>query len=671
MMRMFFRKCMICVLILFILDMASPIVHTQEPGQKVEREELLFTEIVIAATKYEQPVRDAPSFVTVITADDIQKYGYNTLADALRSVAGMFVTNDRNYEYIGVRGFLRTGDYNTRILVLVNGHNTNDNVYAAGYIGTDFGIDMDIVKKIEIVRGPGSALYGTNAIFAVINVITKTGENLNSLRASLGGGSYRKVKGNFSYGDKFSNGLEILVSGSLMDTKGETLYFDEFKDAPSGGYVDNDYDKSYSLLGNISFTDFSLFANINSREKGIPTAPFETIFADNRTKTVDGRNYLELKYAHQIDRTKNFMGRVYYDGYNYEGVWPTPNEYSVINIKDASDGKWCGSELQFTWEQYQRNLVMMGGEFQRHFKVEIPVWVEDDDGNVIYEYPKISRSYNFWSLYLQDIFKVTKDLAFTIGLHHDRYPTFGGATNPRVAMVYKPFKKSVVKLLYGEGFKAPTTYELYYTDGETQEGNEELEPEKVKTYEIGLEQNIGTRLWGRISIYYNDIRNLITLVDTDPDPVKQWLQFQNLGNAEINGLELELNGTFKNGNKGYINFAYQHSKDKETKEELINVPKLAGNIGISIPIIRDKVYASLEGHYVGKRLTKEEGIAVDPYFIANLTLLSKNLFRNLEISASIYNLFNEEYEDPAGEEHLQVKIPQNGRNFLIKSSYQF
>ncbi len=685
---MFFSKCMVCVLSFFlvsslVLFLTAGAVIAQTDIQEVEkassktvpkRELLLMMEIpiVIAAAKHEQPVSDAPSFVTVITADDIQKYGYNTLADALRGVAGMFVINDRNYENLGVRGFLRTGDYTTRVLVLVNGHTTNDNVYAAGFIGTDFGIDMDIVEKIEIVRGPGSALYGANAIFAVINVITKTGGNVNGLRASLEGGSYRKGKGNFSYGDKFDNGLEVLVSGSFMDTKGETLYFDEFKDEPNEGYVDNDYDKSYSLFSNISFADFSLFANINSREKGIPTAPYETIFADDRTRTTDGRNYVELKYARQIDRTKNFMGRGYYDGYNYEGTWPWFDEESEYHIfKDTSDSRWCGSELQFTWEQYQRNRVMVGGEFQRHFKVEIPAWDEDEDGNVITEYPTISRSYNFWSLYLQDEFKVTEYLAFTLGVHHDQYPTFGGATNPRVALVYKPFKKSVVKLLYGEGFKAPNTYELYYTDEDVQIGNEDLKPERVRTYEAGLEQNIDTNLLGRISIYHTDVKDLITQMDMELDPVEELLQYQNIGDAEINGLELEFKGVLKNGRKGYLNFAYQEAKDKETGEELINIPKLTGNLGVSIPILRDKIYASLEGHYVGKRLTKKEGVAVDPYFIANLTLLSKNLFRNLEISASIYNLFDEEYEDPAGEEHLQVKIPQNGRNFLIKSSYRF
>jgi len=644
-------------------------VPTKGAAQGFEREEMLFAEIVIAAAKHEQLVSDAPSFVTVINADDIQRYGYNTLADALRSVAGMFVTNDRNYEYLGVRGFLRTGDYISRVLVMIDGHPMNDNVYSAASIGTELGIDMDMVERIEVVRGPGSALYGTSAIFAVINIITKTGEDLDGLRISPGGGSHEKKVGTLSYGGKYDNGLEVFALGSLMDTKGEELYFEEFKDTLSGGNVDNDYDKSYALLGNISFADFVLFARANLREKGVPTAAWEAAFADNRFKTVDKAIAVRAKYTHNIDDSMNIMGRIYYNYDKYEGVYPYDDpDYPLM--KDESTGWWYGSELQLSWEQFERNRLMAGFEYKNSPKAEVPVWIDDDDGNLVYEYPTIDKSHNLWAFYLQDELKPIEDLSLTLGVHYDHYSTFGGATNPRVAAVYKPFEGSAIKLLYGEGFKAPNIYELYYTMEEMLIiGNEELEPEEVKTYEAGLEQNIGTNLWGRISVYHNDVEGLITQVETEPDG--EFLQFQNIGDAETDGLEVELKGALENGSKGYLNFAYQDSKDKATGEELINVPKLAGNLGVSIAIIRDKVYASLEGHYLGSRLTKKEGVEVDPYFIANLTLLSKNLLGNLEISLSIYNIFDEEYEDPAGEEHLQVKILQNRRNFLIKSAYRF
>ena len=114
--------------------------------------------------------------------EEIARYGYRTLADILRGVRGMYVTDDRNFSFIGTRGFAKPGDYNSRILLLVNGHRVNDNVFGQAEIGAEFGLDPAMFERVEIIRGPASSLYGDSAFFAVVNVITRTG-------ASLGGGS--------------------------------------------------------------------------------------------------------------------------------------------------------------------------------------------------------------------------------------------------------------------------------------------------------------------------------------------------------------------------------------------------------------------------------------------------------------------------------------------------
>ena len=132
-------------------------------------------ETVFGASKREQRVTEAPSSVTILTAHDIRTFGWRTLADALGSVRGFYTTYDRNYTYVGVRGFGRPSDYNNRVLVLVNGHRFNDNVYDQALIGTEFPIDLALVERIEIIRGPGSALYGSSAFFAVINIVLRRG----------------------------------------------------------------------------------------------------------------------------------------------------------------------------------------------------------------------------------------------------------------------------------------------------------------------------------------------------------------------------------------------------------------------------------------------------------------------------------------------------------------
>src|SRR5689334_22849264 len=137
-------------------------------------------ESVYGASKFLQQASDAPTSVTVITAEQIQKYGYRTLADVLRSVRGFYVIYDRNYTYVGVRGFSRPGDYNARILFLLDGHRVNDNVYDGAYVGSEFPVDVDLIERIEIIRVPNSSIYGTGAFVAVINVITKRGRDLRT-----------------------------------------------------------------------------------------------------------------------------------------------------------------------------------------------------------------------------------------------------------------------------------------------------------------------------------------------------------------------------------------------------------------------------------------------------------------------------------------------------------
>ena len=135
-----------------------------------------------------------------MTADEIKKFGYRTLGDILRSVRGFYVTYDRNYSYVGVRGFSRPSDYNTRLLLLIDGHRLNENLYDSVYVGTEAVLDVDLIERVEIIRGPSSSLYGSNAFFAVINIITKSGRDLQGVEGSAEAGSFHTYKGRLSAG---------------------------------------------------------------------------------------------------------------------------------------------------------------------------------------------------------------------------------------------------------------------------------------------------------------------------------------------------------------------------------------------------------------------------------------------------------------------------------------
>jgi len=213
----------ICVstLVLFCLLLSAPGLAQMEDGAfAMDEEAMLFEEIpsVFGASKYEQKVTEAPASVSIVTAEEIARYGYRTLADILQSLRGFYVSNDRNYQYSGVRGFGRPGDYNNRLLLLIDGHRANDNVYNSAYIGHEFPVDVDLIDRVEVIRGPSSSIYGTSAFFGVINVITKRGRDYQGVEVSSEAGNYDAYNGRLSYGDRYGSGFELLVSGTVGNT---------------------------------------------------------------------------------------------------------------------------------------------------------------------------------------------------------------------------------------------------------------------------------------------------------------------------------------------------------------------------------------------------------------------------------------------------------------------
>lgn len=184
---------------------------------------------VYGASKYEQRETDAPASVSIVTADDIKKYGYRTMADILRSVPGFYVSYDRNYQYLGIRGFNLPGDFNTRVLFLLDGHRLNDNVYDQAAIGTDFPPDIDLIDQVAIIRGLSSSRYGSSAFLGVVTVVTRQGKDLKGVEAAVSGGSLDTYQGRVSFGNKFTNRRELLVSGTAFSRSGEQqLFFPEY-----------------------------------------------------------------------------------------------------------------------------------------------------------------------------------------------------------------------------------------------------------------------------------------------------------------------------------------------------------------------------------------------------------------------------------------------------------
>ncbi len=647
--------------------------QTEEPGQLLDLpiEELMQMEVdqVYTASKFKQKVSEAPSSVTIITAEDIKLYGYRTLADIMQSVRGFYISYDREYHYLGVRGFGRPGDYNSRILVLIDGHRTNENVGDSSALGTDLEIDVDLIERVEIIRGPGSSLYGSNAFFAVINLITKKGKSLNATELSGEVASHDTLKGRTTFGHFFEKQkLDVILSATIYDREGDTLYFKEFDEpATRNGYVDHDGDESYSFFGKITWKDFTFQAQANSRKKEIPTAPWDTVFADPRTESWDDMTTFGLTYQHSFSEKFSVLGKVSYNHYNYDGRWvydyaeeTDPEPYLVVN-KDYWKGRWWNGEWQFIMQPWESHKIIVGVEAQYNVRQDQANWDEE-----VYLYD--TRHSKNWGVFFQDEFKIFDTLILNAGVRHDDYDTFGDTTNPRLALIHQPWKDTTVKLLYGKAFRAPTAYELYYHDGYfTTKPGGDLDPETITSYDVVIEQKLGNHFLATVNGFYNDIDDLI---NQEIDPADDLLTFRNLDGVVAKGVELELEGKLESGLRGKVSYAFVDTETDDTHSSLSNSPQHMAKLNLIVPIVKDKVFAGIETQFFSERKTLT-GHHTDDYFLTNLTLFSMNILEGLEFSASVYNVFDQDYAYPGAGEHLQDKLYQDGRSLRFKLTYRF
>jgi outer membrane receptor for ferrienterochelin and colicins len=634
-------------------------------------EDLMLIKIdsVQGASGFKQKVTEAPASVTIVTSEEIQRYGYRTLADILRNVRGFYVGYDRNYSYLGVRGYGLPGDYNSRITLLVDGHRLNDAVYDAALLGTEFPIDVDLIDRVEVIRGPNSSLYLASAFLGVINIITKRGRDLQKVSVAGDVASQGTFQGRLSYGNRFNNGLELLLSGSLYDSHGQDrLFFKEF-DSPAtnnGVAVNADDDEFHQLFGNLSWGDFTLHGVFGSRDKGIPTAPFGSAFDVTDTRTIDERDYLDLNYDRMFGRGWNFTSRTYYDQGNNDGTYVYDYSASggpsrVLN-KNFAHGQWWGEEVTLSKRVFETQRLSAGFEYRDNF--------QQDQGNYdlqpFVQYFSDSRTSNIFSVYAQDEIHLRKNLILNLGLRYDHYSTFGGTTNPRAALIYNPWEKTTFKLLYGQSFRAPNLFELFY-DAPGNEANPSLRPETVKTMELVWEQSFASRFRVEASGFYYPIHGLIS---EQVDPVDGNAFFTNAGALDLRGMDFELARKLPAGLETAVSYSFQDVTNPSTRMTITNSPKHLVQASLSVPLFKQKVFASVDLQYVSKRATLT-GQYSGAYAVPNFTLFSRNVLAKWEVSASLYNAFNQKYADPAGNGLVENVLFQDGRTYRVKVGYRF
>ena len=610
---------------------------------------------VEGAARHRQRTTEAPASVTVVTATDIETFGWRTLADVLKSVRGFHVTYDRNYSYVGVRAFGRPTDYNNRVLVIIDGVRLNDSIYDGALIGTEFPLDLSVVDRIEVIRGPGSALYGTSAFFAVVNVITKRGTTAGARQAGVEAGSFHTWNAHASHGWSDDRGRDLLVSASRYDSRGpHALFFPEFASEPGGGYVhDLDGDEATKLFGSARLGNLHLQTAYSERDKRVPTASWDTLFGDPRFFTRDARGWASVSYSRDVGGT-TLQGRGYYDHYGYYGDYPG-ELVSFDGARNDAVGFEFGARRKI-----RRHAVTFGMDQRNNLRQD--QW----NGDAAAMYVDDRRSSHEIAAYVQDEITLTPKLTAIVGGRYDWWSHKGGTGRPRLGVVYRTEHDTAIKALYGEAYRAPNLYELYYGAEDVEiAGNAELGPEVVRTTELVVERHLGRRLRISASAYHTRIEGLIDPIFLEDGRIA----YMNSEFVRSRGVEFEGESRWPSGLLVRSSVALQRARG-DNGSLLSNAPARLGTLQFALPVWRRQLALATDTTFTSGRTTVG-GDPLPAYWLSNATVTYRPLRWPIVLGATVYNVFDETYSHPVGVEFRQGALRQDGRTAALRVTVKF
>jgi len=641
------------------LAAAYPAQAQRAPDPTAMSLEQLLQVSIVGASKYEQKQSEVAAAVSVITRNEIKAFGWRTLDEALTSLPGVHLTYDRQYTYLGTRGFGLPGDYNTRLLVTINGNRVNDPAFDAGPGGRQFPLDVDLIERIEFIPGPGGAVYGQNAMFGVVNVITRSGSDVDGTELAA---AYQRPQalreGRASWGKRLDNGLDVLLSVSGMRSRGEDRFFDFGAANVSGVAAGLDSERDSEVFARIARGAWSFDFVHGDRSKNDPTGSFVSDPLVPGQFQADRYELAQLQYQDSFaGDTLHLSARLFVGAEYYRSIlsYGTP-------ISFPATSRWRGAELRLLSTAVADHKLMVGLEAQDIVSQDQAVLDLANPANDV----AIPGSGYRVGVYAQDEWRIAESLSATLGLRADRNDATGSKLSPRAGLIWRATPATTLKALFGRAHRAPNVGERDYNDGVAQVANPSLRGESIDTLEFVADQRVGPDLTLRGSVYQWTMRDLITL---GIDPVSGLSQYQSGATVKARGLELSADKTWAfgarlRGSVSAQDVAYAGGG------ALLNSPKWLGKLNLSAPLPWAGLHAGYEWRYDSQRLTLD-GSNLGGFAVSNLHLSTEALAKGLELSLGLQNLFDKRYAHPGADINWQNAFEQDGRSVRFKASYRF
>lgn len=672
--------------------------------------------LVSIATGRQQAVSRAPAVATVITARDIEAMGATELEQVLESVPGLHVSvHSLSYNPIySFRGIFTT--YNPQVLMLVNGIPIT-NVFLGNRSLVWGGMPLENVARIEVIRGPGSALYGADAFSGVINVITKTAADIKGTEVGVRTGSFDSRDAWVQHGGELGP-LEMAFYLRAGRTDGQKrviqedaqTYFDSIFSQMIPNYTSASLApgpvsvsrEALDARADVAYQLWRFRAAYQERELGSGAGLAEA--RDPNSRIPASRLYLDLSYQNPTGIPNWDVSAVvgYYD-IKDKPADPTYVLFPPGGIPGFPDGvignpghyeRHTHASLSAFYSGFAQHQLRVGAGYrvedlyrtleQKNFKfadhdnnpatpdILVPLdpsgrTVDVSGTSEVFLTPH-QRELSY--VFAQDEWGFTKDWALTAGVRYDHYSDFGDTTNPRLALVWDAAYNVVIKALHGRAFRAPSFAELYNINNPVALGNPELDPESITTNELAASWQPSSALQTKLNLFQYHMRDIIRYVPGSTA--------RNAGEQTGRGLEWEGSWEVSPDLRLSGSYSLQRSTDESTDKDAGMAP-------------RQRVFAQADWRFAPlwqfgtainhvadrQRMQGDPRPEIDDYTTVDVTLRREKLVGNGELRASVLNLFDADAREPsfAPGPIVPVPIPYDlplpGRAFYVQVQYGF
>lgn len=657
-------------------------------------------QMVSIATGHGTPLYKTPAVSSVLTSKDLEEMGARTVNDALETIPGIHVgvsPTVRMDSVYAIRG-IQT-NRNPHVLFMING--VAFNIGSTGGRPILFKMPISSVERIEVIRGPGSAIYGADAFSGVVNIVTKSFDTIDS-EIGARAGSFDTYEMWLNHGERFGDiKASLSINGSRTSGDDDRIIKRDYQtqvDEVVGTRVSRapgPVSTAYKLLDThleLEWKDWTL-RNWDWRQKDAGIGAGALLALDPDGTQNEHVSITELAYVNDHIKDWKFDISSYYYYYKSRGyavIQPPGTTIPaavngvpfMINYPDGmiarpdGRGNLVGIDGSMLYSGVTNHQIRLGAGYRRlwqdifysrNFGPGVEQNVMTNVSDTPYTLMPNSKREN-WYISLQDEWEFATDWTLTTGVRYDDYSDIGSTVNPRIALVWLTAQNLTTKLMYGRAFRAPSFAELYVASNPIELGNPSLSPEEIDTLELVFDYRPSHKLQTNLTLFGYRAEDLIEFVSAGEGTRTA----ENAKNLEGYGFELEALWTATETLKFQGNYSWQHTEDRKTGDRTENAP-------VDQLFVRSywkflpQWSLNTQVNWVGERYRVPEdprGKAPD-YTTVDITLHRANIFKNCDFKVAGRNIFDEDIREPSDGIAITEDLPMEGRSFWAEVSYTF